>query len=151
MTFVTAADRIIAVKYPIFYRNNCSQKVGARVFICVMLVSTLIALPRVYWTAYDVEIDGCRATFVGLDQIMPVLGVVSVLAVSVATIRLLVNMNNQGTQGQQNNTARNEVQREVSLNIFHSEVHLQACFCKHFQDYLFISRIRKNCRSKVAI
>ena len=134
MTFVTAADRIIAVKYPIFYRNNCSQKVGARVFICVMLVSIMIALPRVYWTTYEVETDSCRATLVGLDQIMPVLGVVSVILVCVATIILVAAMKNQGAQGQQNNTARDEVQREVSLNIFHSHIHLQTSImliCKH--------------------
>ena len=113
MSLVTAVDRIIAVKYPIFYRNNCSQKEGARVFICVMLVSTLIALPRVYWTSFDVQDNVCRATLVGLDQILPLLGVVSVVVVSVATIILLVAMNNQGAHGLQNNTARNENQREV--------------------------------------
>ena len=97
LELTVAADRLLALKRPHFYKHNCNQQAGLLICGPIILLVLVFAFPK-FWQS-SLEPQGCLSGNDLYDKMLFFSGVPVVLMVSGATIVMMAELRRKREAG----------------------------------------------------
>ena len=95
LMILVATDRVLAVEFPIWYRDNCTTGAAWIPIAAVTLILGILGIPRIIYARLTPEIPLCQANNWLYIEIITILGVPALVIVALMTARLLYAVNTQ--------------------------------------------------------